>query len=146
MTHTYMSNSFIRRKEKNVIAMRTARVLTCSTLPRLHPHRSFTFTGPSNHPLPGLYRHYKNGDVYKVLGSVLHTETGEAMILYHAVNPDEKARERNPHGMAFVRPSEMFIGNVEHQGIQVPRFQRLAVATPSADSFIEEKNDEQKKN
>lgn len=75
---------------------------------------------PPNTPMPGLYRHYKHGDTYKVLGTVLHTETSESMILYQATKPD---KERNPYGLAFVRPSTMFMGTVEHKGTQVPRFQ-----------------------
>ena len=89
-------------------------VCCCSRCGLFEPslHRSLAFsTGPPSpysitlflslpsQPLPGLYRHYKNGDVYKVLGSVLHTETSETMVLYYAVG------KRNSHGMAFVRPS-----------------------------------------
>jgi hypothetical protein len=60
------------------------------------------------------------------LGSVLHTETSEAMVLYCAVEPiNEKARARNPHNMAFVRPTSMFMKKVEHEGQKVPRFQRV---------------------
>jgi hypothetical protein len=60
------------------------------------------------------------------LGSVLHTETSETMMLYCAVEPiNEKARARNPHHMAFVRPKSMFLEVVEHEGQKVPRFQRL---------------------
>jgi hypothetical protein len=73
-------------------------------------------------PAPGTYRHYKTGDLYQVLGCVLHTETEESMVLYRALQPSR----RNPMDMAFVRPSGMFVGRVMHNGVEVQRFQRCA--------------------
>ena len=84
--------------------------------------------------MPGFYRHYKSGDVYQVLGTVLHTETDKTMVLYRAVHPNKKARERNPRDYAFVRPTEMFIGIVQHKGVRVHRFQRTVVQTSVADA------------
>ena len=80
---------------------------------------------PSQSAPPGWYRHYKSGHLYFVLGTVLHTETSEVMVLYRAVDTDEAARGRNPYNMAFARPSAMFLGTVDHHGQQVPRFERL---------------------
>ena len=45
-------------------------------------------------------------------------------MLYH--DADEKAKKRNPNGYAYVRPREMFLETVDHNGMQMPRFQRLA--------------------
>jgi hypothetical protein len=90
-------------------------------LPRVTPSSipPISFPSPPGQPRPGVYRHYKSGDLYQVLGTVLHTETSQLMVLYHALQPSE----RNPHGLPFVRPSDMFMGTVEHDGQQVARFQ-----------------------
>ena len=103
-------------------AMRSSRSFILQ-LPR--GMRPFASSSVMPKPLPGFYRHYKNGDLYMVLGSVIHTETSEAMVLYRAVNPSVDARARNLEGMAFVRQNDMFMGTVEHKGEQVTRFQRM---------------------
>jgi hypothetical protein len=78
------------------------------------------FPGNNNTDLkPGVYRHYKTGDPYCVLGCVLHTETNEILVLYRAL----RTSERNPLNMAFVRPRSMFTEHVVHNGQRVPRFQ-----------------------
>lgn len=46
------------------------------------------------------YRHYKSG-VYVVIGSAIHAETLEAMIIY-----------QNEDGLRWVRPASMFFGKV----------------------------------
>lgn len=74
-----------------------------------------THNSPPKCPLPGLYRHYK-GNMYKVLGTVLDTETSKLMVLYRSVNSND---------MAFVRPRDMFIETVEYNGIRVARFRRI---------------------
>lgn len=71
--------------------------------------------------LAGIYRHYRNGSQYRVLEVVLHTETQQRMVLYEELKPSE----RNPEGMRFVRPLEMFTEFVEHDGKIVPRFQKV---------------------
>lgn len=86
-----------------------------------------TFPGPSYLPQPGVYRHYAHGDLYRVHGTVLHTETSEHMVLYSAVHPDQ---ERNPLGMSFVRPAAMFAETIELDGYSQPRFQRIAAKKP----------------
>lgn len=50
-----------------------------------------------------LYKHYK-GKLYYVIGEALHTETGEEMVVYHALYGDNEM---------FVRPMEMFLSKVE---------------------------------
>jgi hypothetical protein len=94
--------------------------------------RRFT-SASSDQVLPGYYKHYKSG-VYKVLATVMHTETSEMMALYHAVNPEKKARERNPSNVAFVRPINIFNKNVLYKGTDVPRFRRLQ-PQPSDSTF-----------
>lgn len=87
---------------------------------------SFIVSG--DHPdgsLFGAYEHYKSGDLYLVLGVVMHTETSETMVLYQAANPSKESRERNPYNMTFVRPLDMFTGMVDHEGNQVKRFERI---------------------
>ena len=64
---------------------------------------------------PGRYRHYK-GNEYTVLGTALHSETREELVLYR--------QEYGVHGL-WVRPREMFLESVEFEGQTVPRFQYL---------------------
>jgi len=75
----------------------------------------------SAQPLAGMYRHHKNGQLYRVLDVVLHTETQQRMVLYEELLPSE----RNPDGLRFVRPFEMFTELVEHDGQIIPRFEKL---------------------
>ena len=57
-----------------------------------------------NTVLPGrCYRHFK-GNVYKVIGIAVHTETGEQMVVYQA--------QYGEH-MLFVRPLSMFIEPID---------------------------------
>lgn len=55
---------------------------------------------------PGFYRHFK-GNYYEVLGSVVHSETLETMVLYHPVGSD----------VLWVRPYAMFGELVEAQDL-----------------------------
>ncbi len=67
-------------------------------------------------PLPsiplGRYRHYKGGE-YEVLGVVRHSETLEPLVLYRPLY--------NATGM-WVRPFDMFLETIEHEGQRQPRF------------------------
>jgi hypothetical protein len=65
---------------------------------------------------PGRYRHYK-GMEYDVVGAVRHSETLEPMTLYRALYGE--------HGL-WVRPAAMFNENVLIDGIEQPRFRKLA--------------------
>lgn len=60
----------------------------------------------------GIYEHYKGGK-YEVLGVALHSETLEEMVVYQHIGGDEKF---------WVRPLEMFLENVEIEGVIKPRF------------------------
>lgn len=63
----------------------------------------------------GLYRHYK-GNFYRVIGLARHTETLDILVVYQGLYGDYDL---------FVRPYQMFIESVEHEGNIVPRFKFL---------------------
>jgi thioredoxin 1 len=71
------------------------------------------------------HRHYKGG-LYRVIGTALHTETKEKLVVYEHVFPHEKA--------LYVRPADMFYGNLEDGSL---RFTPL-----KPDSYITEVTDE----
>ena len=62
----------------------------------------------------GYYRHYKNKP-YKVHGVVRHSETLEELVYYESLYP-------NDLGRMWVRPLEMFLSDVEINGVKMPRF------------------------
>jgi hypothetical protein len=68
----------------------------------------------------GIYRHYK-GQSYRVLGTALHSETMEELVVYQALYGD--------HGL-WVRPATMFAETVELDGEPIPRF-ALIDASPA---------------
>jgi hypothetical protein len=63
----------------------------------------------------GLYRHYKGG-LYRVLGTVRHSETLASMTLYQALYGQQ--------GL-WVRPAEMFNETVLVDGAVRARFERI---------------------
>ncbi len=63
----------------------------------------------------GLYRHYK-GNLYKVMMTARHSETGEWMVVYKALYGEEGF---------WVRPYEMFLEEVEVDGQMVARFEKI---------------------
>ena len=70
-----------------------------------------------------LYKHYKNHKTYKVLCEAVHSETGEALVIYEAMYDDHKI---------WARPKSMFLEDVtDTAGRTVPRFKCLEVF-PSA--------------
>ncbi|HSC80047.1 MAG TPA: DUF1653 domain-containing protein [Chitinolyticbacter sp.] len=64
----------------------------------------------------GRYRHYKGKD-YEVLDLVRHSETEEWLVLYRTLYGD--------FGL-WVRPYAMFVELIEIDGVQQPRFARIA--------------------
>jgi hypothetical protein len=60
----------------------------------------------------GIYRHYK-GALYKVIGIALHSENKEKLVVYRSVNDE--------HDL-WVRPFDMFMGEVEVDGKKMARF------------------------
>jgi hypothetical protein len=69
---------------------------------------------------PGKYQHYK-GPFYEVIGICRHSETLEELVVYRSLYNDEK------YGVnaLWVRPLEMFTGNVDVNGESIPRFSKL---------------------
>lgn len=61
---------------------------------------------------PGIYEHFK-GNRYEVLGVARHSETLEEFVMYRALYGD--------HSL-WVRPIQMFLETVEHNGKTMPRF------------------------
>lgn len=66
----------------------------------------------------GLYEHYK-GKRYKVHGVVRHSETLEELVYYETLYDTE-------YGRMWVRPKDLFLGEVEIDGRMVPRFKSLS--------------------
>lgn len=70
-------------------------------------------------PLPdtplGRYRHHKGGE-YEVLAVARHSETHESLVVYRPLH--------NGTGW-WVRPHAMFFGDVDIDGAQRPRFERI---------------------
>ncbi|RUR09657.1 DUF1653 domain-containing protein [Legionella sp. km772] len=72
-------------------------------------------------PLLGKYKHYKNGQLYEVIGKAHHSETCEEMIVYRTLYHSEQFGDNQ----LWVRPLKMFFEKVIHQGLTVCRFERL---------------------
>jgi len=70
--------------------------------------------GSEKHIMPGVYQHNKSGNRYLVLGSSLHTESGEIEVFY---KPLYECEHR-----CFHRPINMFLETVEIKGKQTKRF------------------------
>jgi hypothetical protein len=64
----------------------------------------------------GRYRHYKGRD-YIVLGVARHSETEEELVVYRTDYGD--------HSL-WVRPLEMFLGQVDVDGTQQSRFEYVS--------------------
>ncbi|HMQ96340.1 MAG TPA: DUF1653 domain-containing protein [Candidatus Saccharibacteria bacterium] len=65
----------------------------------------------------GMYLHNKSGKLYEVLGTALHTETNEQMVVYRPLYETKYE--------LFVRPYDMFFETVVLHGRQVPRFEKI---------------------
>ena len=65
--------------------------------------------------MAGKYRHYKGGE-YEVFFVARHSETGEEVVVYRTLYGDFSH---------WVRPLEMFLENVEIDGVEQPRFMRI---------------------
>lgn len=70
---------------------------------------------PAPYLKPGKYRHYK-GDTYEIIGVARHSESLEPLVMYR------KFEDATP-AQYWVRPYDMFTGNVMIEGRSIPRFQ-----------------------
>lgn len=84
-----------------------------------------TNTHKRQYPNVGVYEHYKSTPTdrryYQVLGFARHTETEEILAVYIPlyVIPEHKGLRLQ------VRPLDMFMESVEHEGQTVPRFRYI---------------------
>lgn len=69
----------------------------------------------------GKYRHYK-GKFYEVIGTAIHSETLERMIVYRALY-DSKDFGKD---QIWVRPEKMFLEKILVDGKEVQRFERVS--------------------
>lgn len=78
-----------------------------------------------NYPNTGVYEHYKSTPedrrYYQVLGFARHTETDEILTVYIPlyVVPEHTGLRLQ------VRPLDMFVEDVEHNGETMPRFRYI---------------------
>ena len=63
----------------------------------------------------GIYRHFKTGREYRVLGIAKHTETLEDFVMYEALY-------ENTTSNFWIRPLKMFTEEVSFEGKTAPRF------------------------
>jgi hypothetical protein len=66
----------------------------------------------------GKYRHYK-GKEYEVIGTAIHSETLEEMVIYKAFYASDEFGVNS----VWVRPLSMFTENVEVAGATMLRFE-----------------------
>ncbi len=66
---------------------------------------------------PGIYKHFKTGNLYRVIGIAKHSETLEDLVIYEALYD-------NPKSKLWVRPVKMFLEEVVNpEGKKVSRFE-----------------------
>lgn len=63
----------------------------------------------------GKYKHSKTGNIYRVLGVAMHSETHENLVVYEPL-------DENPVSKLWVRPQKIFEEEVDVGGKKVPRF------------------------
>jgi hypothetical protein len=66
----------------------------------------------------GKYQHFKNKQLYQVIGTAIHSETYEPMVIYQALYDCEKFGKNS----TWVRPLKMFLEMVWEKDNEVPRF------------------------
>lgn len=62
----------------------------------------------------GIYKHFKTGNLYQVIGIAKHSETLEEMVVYQALYGEKQI---------WVRPKNMFEEVVERDGVKKSRFE-----------------------
>ncbi|MEY3053265.1 MAG: hypothetical protein RLY31_3050 [Bacteroidota bacterium] len=68
----------------------------------------------------GIYRHFK-GRHYRLVGTAVHSETNEEMVVYEPLYGK---------GGWWVRPLRMFVETVRHEGRDVERFEYIGETIP----------------
>ncbi len=68
-----------------------------------------------------IYQHYKNNLLYEIIDFCIHTETLEIMVIYKALYCDQKYGNQ----CLWTRPKKMFLEDVEHLNVIVPRFKKI---------------------
>ncbi|CDZ77225.1 hypothetical protein BN59_03652 [Legionella massiliensis] len=76
----------------------------------------------ANEDYCGKYQHFKNKNLYEVIGVARHSETLEEMIIYKALYECEEFGK----DQIWVRPKIMFFEQVEYEGSIVPRFMKIS--------------------
>lgn len=66
----------------------------------------------------GIYQHYRNKKNYEVLWVANHSETLEKLVVYKTLYDSEDFGKNS----IWVRPYDMFVEDVEREGVTVPRF------------------------
>lgn len=66
------------------------------------------------------YRHFKGGE-YDLIGEATHSDTEESLVVYKALYGEQRL---------WVRPKDMFFGEVEVDGKKIPRFTRVDKTVP----------------
>lgn len=80
-------------------------------------------------PKPGLYRHYKNRRLYKLIGVAKHSEDiSREFVVYQALYKSELGNK-----VIFVRPKKMFFDRVIVDGKKVPRFEYVGKKVPRSE-------------
>lgn len=74
-------------------------------------------------PKPGFYKHFKKGDMVKVIGIAKHSETLEDLVVYDHLGNNELSD-------LWVRPLAMFLEDVEVDGKMVKRFEYVGEELP----------------
>jgi len=65
----------------------------------------------------GVYRHNKTAKLYEVLGTALHTETNEPLVIYKPLYASNIA--------LFARPYAMFVEEITLDGEVKRRFEKI---------------------
>ena len=68
---------------------------------------------------PGIYKHSKTGNLYKVHFIARHSETLEELVVYEALYDNDKSKY-------WVRPKIMFEEVVTINNEQIPRFKFIS--------------------